>query len=59
MVRNVVGRERVKNEVWKVRMVGGSRDGESHKRSQSLCGLRLLRAWDSDAVFTHWELGLS
>lgn len=37
----------------------GERDGESHKRSQSLCGLRLLRAWDSDAVFTHWELGLS
>lgn len=23
MLRNVVGRERVKNEVWKVRMVGG------------------------------------
>ena len=23
MLRNVVGRERVKNEIWKVRMVGG------------------------------------
>lgn len=35
----------------------GERDGESHKRIQPLCRLRLLGAWDSGAVFTDQELG--
>lgn len=35
----------------------GERDGGCHKRSQPLCGLCLLRAWDSDAVFPHRGVG--